>query len=1071
MFRYIIVTLLGLFFGINQLNAQINDWENERVFGINKEDAHCTYTPYSTIRQALKDNPTNSPYYLSLNGIWRFNWVKQPSDRPADFYKTNYNVANWKTIPVPSNVEMYGYGTPIYTNIEYPFKNDPPKVMGKVPADWTTAKEPNPVSSYRRDFYLPANWEGKEIFINFDGVISAMYVWINGQKVGYSESSFNPAEFNITKYVKPGKNMVAVEVYKWSDGSYLEDQDMFRFSGIHRNVSLYATPKVHIRDYFTQSVLANDFKSATFKTKVAVKNYNGKRSEVSKIEISLYGIDGKLLNNNIFASKEVMPLEGKQEANYNLEGEVKNPKLWSAETPNLYTVLLTLKNKKGEILEILSSKFGFRKVEIKDSRLWVNGEPILLKGVNRHEVHPEFGKAVPVASMIRDIQLMKQYNINTVRTCHYPNDPYWYKLCDQYGLYVIDEANLETHGVGDRLSTDIVWRPAYADRMVRLVERDKNHPSVIIWSMGNESFGGSNFVNNRQVILSLDKSRPIHYEGQNEVADIESSMYPSVKDLRSQGEKDSPKPFFMCEYAHAMGNSVGNLKEYWETIESHKRLIGGCIWEWVDQGVIKPIPGKSNGGTFIAYGGDFGDKPNDGSFSIKGLVNSYREVKPELEEVKKVYQYVKITPQDILNGKVLIENKYDFLNLKEFSINWSLAEDGKMIQSGRMPAPDLQPNQKSCISIPFKHPELKAGAEYWLTVSLLLSKDTEWARKGHVVAWSQMPVDFDTPAKAVIAENEIPNVTVSENNQEVNICNKNFSVSFDKSSGRISMLSYNNKKVIDGADKAPVFNLYRAKLDNDRTMERGEVIEWEKAGYDHLQHSLKSFAFETINSKKVKIKTVTESVTASGFKVSTSLNYTILGNGVIHVDATFNPDTTGMYIPRLGLQMTLPEGMENVEWYGRGPHENYSDRKESAAFGIYRRTVTQMAETYERPQGMANREDVRWVRISDKSQKGIVIVANSQLSFTALHFTDQQIRAAQHKYELVPLKETVLSLDYAQWGVGNASCGPDPLSQYYIPFKPANISFSICPYLPESGEISSYVRNKIKSLNFGFTGF
>lgn len=1036
-------------------HAQVNDWENEQVVGINKEATHVTYIPYANERQAVKDVAEESPYYNCLNGSWKFNWVKQPSERPAAFYKTDFDDSRWKEIPVPSNMESEGYGTPIYTNITYPFAPDPPRIMSPVDTNWTKYKEPNPVGSYRRYFTIPADWNGKETFLHFDGVQSAFYIWINGQKAGYSENSMSPAEFDITKYVRPGKNLVAVEVYKYSDGSYLEDQDMFRFSGIFRSVYVYAAPKVHIRDYFLQTDLAGDFSTAALSIRTTMKNDGPVKSPAALLEVSVYQPDGMLLNNKVFAAGEITPLTAGAEEIYSLEATVAHPLLWSAEDPALYKVVITLKDKKGNILEVLSSDFGFREVKIRDSRLYVNGHPVLLKGVNRHEVHPKYGKTIPLATMIRDIELMKLYNINTVRTCHYPDDPEWYKLCDKYGLYVIDEANLETHGMGDQLTRDPKWKAAYVDREVRLVERDKNHPSVIIWSMGNESWGGENFVAGRSAILKLDHSRPIHYEGDNSVADIESSMYPSVNSLIEAGEKQSPKPFFMCEYAHAMGNAIGNLKEYWDAIEGHKRLIGGCIWEWVDQGVDKPIPGDNTGKTFFAYGGDFGDMPNDGTFSIKGLVTSDRQVKPELEEVKKIYQYIGISPGDLAKGEISITNKYDFINLHRFDITWTLAEDGKILQSGMLPVLDLEPGASATVTVPFVRPALRPGAEYWLKIECKLREDLIWGKKGHAVAVEQMALPFPVPAKAAIVDADLPGLDLTQNDKEVDIRGKSFALSFDKATGMLSSLVYGNRTIINNVVNGinnglngPAFNLYRARMDNDRTKERGPAIEWMQAGYDSLQYVLKDCKIEKTSDKLIGITTVTDAVTRSGFTVSTTMRYTISGNGFINITAEFVPAKNGLDIPRLGIRMALNEGLENVTWYGRGPHENYSDRKESALFGQYSRTVSDMLEPYERPQGMANREDLRWLKITDTDDEGVLIVASGKLNFTTLHYTDQDLWAAKHLYQLKPRKETILSLDYEQLGIGNASCGPIPLPQNYILAKPATISFSIRPSTP-----------------------
>jgi beta-galactosidase len=959
-------------------------------------------------------------------------------------------------------MEMHGYGTPIYTNITYPFKYDPPRVMGAVPADWTLHREPNPVGSYRHYFEVPANWNGKEVFIHFKGVQSAFYCWVNGQRVGYSENSMSPAEFNITRYIKPGKNVLAVEVFKFSDGSYLEDQDMFRFSGIHRGVYLYASSPLHIRDFFLNSELSADYKTAALNIKTAIKNQASAKSAVGKLEVFLYNAAGELLNNKPIAAKDVAAIRAGGEMALTIQAPVPSLQLWSAEAPVLYTVVLVLKDNKDNTLQVLSSKFGFRKVEIKNRQLYINGVPVLLKGVNRHEVHPKYGKTIPVETMIRDIQLMKQYNINTVRTCHYPNDPEWYRLCDQYGLYVIDEANLETHGAGDQLSKDPKWKTAYIDRQERLVQRDKNHASVIIWSMGNESWGGENFTAAKTAILAIDQSRPIHYEGYNDIADIESTMYPSVSTLKSEGEKPSAKPFFMCEYAHAMGNAIGNLKEYWEVIESHQRLIGGCIWEWVDQGVNKPVPGNTTGETYYGYGGDFGDVPNDGTFSIKGLVTSDRTIKPEIEEVKKVYQYIKIKPVNVLTGSIEIVNKYNFINLDQFDFTWSLSANGKIIQSGMLAPLQLAPGQTARVTIPFSQPVALPGAEYWLRLDARLKQDAAWAPQGYSVAFEQIALPVAAPAKLAIAVNELADLTINQTNGALTVYGKAFEAAFDKTTGTLSLLKYNNKTIIEGAGNGPLFNLYRATMDNDRTQERGPYLEWEKAGYDSLQYKLRAFTINEINKKYLTLTTVTDAVTTSGFTTATTIQYVVYGNGYIKVHASFEPGSGTLNIPRLGLKMILQDGHENVQWYGRGPHENYADRKESAPVGQYRRTVTDMLEPYERPQGMANREDLRWVTVCDEDNDGIMIVAKDRLSFTALHYTDQDLHKAAHLYQLRPRKATVFCLDYAQQGIGNASCGPDQLPQYKIPFKPAAISFTIQPYDPLKGDPDNYAQWEIK---------
>jgi len=561
-----ITVIAGLLLIICPAIAQ-NDWENEEVIGINKEAPHAQYVPYSTIAQAVADVPINSFMYLSLNGTWKFNWVRHPNLRPTDFYRNDFDVRSWDDIEVPSCWEMKGYGTPIYSNVTYPYERNPPMILGNPPANFTQNKEPDPVGSYRRDFELPADWAGKDIIIHFDGVMSAFYIWVNGQKVGYSQGSMTPAEFNITKYLKPGINNVSAEVYRWCDGSYLEDQDFWRLSGIYRDVYLYAVPKIHLRDFTLKTVFNDDLSQATLNIDLQFHNGGGSGSNTCDVYLTKWG---QLPDEgNPVTSIPVKSVSTRNGLKVTKSIVVDKPMLWSAELPNLYQVIFVLKDASGKIAEVLSTPMGFRKIEIKDSQLWVNGQSIKIKGVNRHEHDPFTGRTVSFEVMKQDVELFKQFNINTVRTSHYPNHPDFYKLCDIYGVYVIDEANIESHGMGygdQSLGHVVSWQKAHVDRTVRMVERDKNHPSVIIWSLGNEAGPGVNFVASRDAIKERDSERPVHYSIYNDVADIESTMYPSVERMEQTGQADSPKPFIMCEYAHDMGNAVGNLREYWAAI-------------------------------------------------------------------------------------------------------------------------------------------------------------------------------------------------------------------------------------------------------------------------------------------------------------------------------------------------------------------------------------------------------------------------------------------------------------------------------------------------------------------------
>ena len=1058
-------------------SATSHDWENEQVFSINKEPAHCTYTPYATVEQAMMDVSAYSPYYRCLNGTWKFNWVKHPDLRPVEFYNPDYNDYYWDDIPVPSNWQLEGYGTPIYSNVTYPFTRDWPNIMTSVPEHWTKYQLPNPVGSYRRLFDIPDTWANKEIFLHFAGVKSAMTVWVNGEKVGYSQGSMTPAEFNITPYIKIGRNVIAVEVYRWSDGSYLEDQDFWRLSGIYRDVFLYATPKLHLRDFWVRSLFPNDFQSAELLLTAELKNYAPQPSEPKALKVYLIEKNGAprvpILEQNID------PVPANEETIVELSAPVENPQLWSAEIPNLYTVIIEVTNAEGEITEVLSTPFGFRKVEIKDRQLWVNGQSVLLKGANRHEHDPIDGRAVSLERMIEDITLFKQFNCNVVRTSHYPNHPLWYKLCDQYGLYVIDEANIESHGYGygrRSLAKQPEWKAAHVDRMVSMVERDKNHPGIIIWSMGNEAGGGENFDACYQAAKEIDPTRPIHYERYNEIADIESVMYPKVEWLEEQGKKDSPKPFLMCEYAHAMGNAVGNLQEYWDVIEIYPRLIGGCIWDWVDQGLAKPVPGKEDE-FFFAYGSDFGDFPNDYNFCINGLTTPDRQVTPKMIEMKKVYQYVKIKSVDDGVQTVNIENRYQFHNLNEFDISWVISEDGTVIQSGVWDPIDLAPGRTRTLSVPYELSPTP-GAEYFLRIEVKLRNDQPWAQKGHVLAWEQLPI----AASAELEPDPLPQsnspLVVDEDKDGVKLSSADFAMTFSKSHGIITELVYGDKEVIRHQKalmdvilyKAPVKplvtqdingplpNFFRAPVDNDHQFGRGVGPKWREMELWNVQHKVDTFELNRPDEHHAIITVSLNSTAAKGYSVKTNLRYTIGSNGFIDVECQFSPDPLDIALPRLGVQMELPPGMEYVEWFGRGPHENYRDRKRSADIGRYEKTVTDMFESYVRPQDMGNRDDVRWLTVTDRRGEGLMIIGQPQFNFSALHYSARDLDVANHPYELVERQETILCIDVGHQGLGGASCGPPPMEQYVFKAEPTTLTFQIRPYSPVLGDRAIYAR-------------
>jgi beta-galactosidase len=745
------------------------------------------------------------------------------------------------------------------------------------------------------------------------------------------------------------------------------------------------------------------------------------------------------------------------ECKVEMQSKVASPRLWSSEDPFLYAMTLALRDRTGRVLEAESCRVGFREVEIKERKLFVNGIPVLLKGVNRHEHDPDQGRAVTRESMVRDIMLMKRFNINTVRTSHYPDHPDWYDLCDEYGLYLIDEANIESHGMGygkDSLGHHPDWEKAHVDRTVSMVERDKNHASVIIWSLGNEAGPGRNFVATSAAVRKLDATRPIHYERMNAVADIDSAMYPSVEWLIRRGQSDSTKPFILCEYAHAMGNAVGNLKEYWDTIERYEPLIGACVWDWVDQGLRKKTP---DGKEFFAYGGDYGDTPNSGNFCINGLVFPDRRVPPKLFEVKKVYQYISVEPVDPVKGKVNIRNKYFFTNLSAFDVKWSLSEDGLVIQEGELPPLDIDPGKSAHAVIPIEEPGVEPGADYRLRIGFSLRKDERFAGKGHEVAWEQMKVPFEVPTRPFMALEGMAPMSVEETVDRLAIQGQDFSVAFDRTTGMLVSLVYGDKTMIDGGEGAacgPVPNVFRAPTDNDKPFASG----WRNAGLDRLEREVIGFHWKTHKSGPVQVFIETLHRGEGDTAFDHLCVYTVFGNGCISLSNRIVPEGGPTVLPKIGIRMMLPEGLENLEWFGRGPHENYVDRKVSADVGRYRSTVSEQYVPYIMPQETGNKEDVRWAVLTDASGAGLMVVADETMALTALHFTAQDLDEAAHTCDLTPRPEVVLCVDHAQCGLGNASCGAGVMGKYLLRAEPARFGFSLRPFRPSMGEPASVAR-------------
>ena len=994
-----------------------NDWENERIYAINKEEGRATFIPFANSEE-MKADPaytrpwerTRSSRYLLLNGNWKFNWVKQPSERPVDFYKTSYDVSGWKEIPVPSNWEMHGYGTPIYTNITYPIRNNPPFIQGQ--RGYTVEKEPNAVGSYRREFALPADWKDKEVFIHFDGIYSAAYVWINGKKVGYSQGSSNDAEFRITPYVKAGNNTVAVEVYRWCDGSFLEDQDMFRLSGIHRDVYLVASPKVRLRDIHLTSQISDRLDKAELKVKTDVHNY-GKKVQEAAVRVSLLNPEGKPVSSFTIPAGKIT---GGQENVCEGTTTIRDPRLWSAETPSLYTVQLELLDAAGNVLEATSQQYGFRKIEIRNNKVYINNALILFKGANRHDIHPQFGKAVPVESMIEDILLFKRFNLNTIRTSHYPNDPKMYALYDYYGLYVMDEADIECHG-NMSLSNRESWEGAYVDRMVRMVERDKNHPSVIFWSMGNESGGGRNFEATYRAAKAID-GRYIHYEGMNDVADMDSRMYPSIESMIEQDEQPRHKPYFLCEYAHAMGNAIGNLEEYWDYIEYHsKRMIGGCIWDWVDQGIN--MPGQP--ADHYYFGGSFGDRPNDNDFCCNGIVTADRQVTPKLWEVKKVYQYITLEPN--AENSIGVRNRYAFLNLHDFNLRYVILKDGVPVAEEEFSLPDGKPGEHRAVQIPYSR-YLTPEGEYYLNLEVKLKEDCVWAKAGHIVATEQLllqksPNTGLQPVAVSASSKESLFKVVEEEKRYLFFRSPGVEITFDKKEGKLTGVRYHGDNMLHLREGWSL-NTFRF-INND-------VRKWQDT-----QTEVISFDWKCSEDNQSAIVTIQLQETVGNVKVPYTLTYRLYGNGEIDVDASFTTNDD-FNLPRLSLQAFFNPSLEQLEWYGRGPIENYRDRKNAAYFGKYQSAVNDMKESYARSQTMGGRCDTRWLTLTNKAGKGIKITAADTFDFSALHYTDKDLFEIKYGHALPDIyrAEVVLNLDCIQRGLGNASCGPGPRPAYEI---------------------------------------
>lgn len=996
------------------------EWNNNpEIFEVNREPAHASIMHYKDIKSAIKDNETKSKFYKTLNGKWRFHLSDNPEERPKDFYKEDYKVTDWDKLQVPSSWQLEGYDYPIYTNVTYPWTGIENPAPPKAPTKY------NPVGSYKKKFTVPGNWNGDPVYVSFQGVESAFYVWVNGEKVGYSEDSFTPAEFDISEYInREGTNTISVEVYRWSDGSWMEDQDMVRLSGIFRDVYLYSTPNVHMRDLAVQTNFDKNYEDAELNVDVELTKHEEKETNNQTVEMYLYDEENnKVLDEPI---KGEVNFNGELKLSVKKEQLIENPKKWSAEHPNLYTLVLALKDHSGKITETTSTKVGFREFDVEDGQMKINGKPITFKGVNRHEIDPVDGRTVSRERMIQDIKLMKKHNINAVRTAHYPNQSEWYDLADEYGLYIIDEANLESHGARWQLpKSDPQWLPASLDRMRSMVERDKNHPSVVIWSLGNEAGTGTTFKHMAELTRELDPTRVIHYEGDDRWADVESVMYPSVSSVEAYGKSGNEKPFLLIEYAHAMGNSVGNLYQYWDVIDTYDNLQGGFIWDWVNQTLLEPVPGNEKK-SYHAYGGDWGDNPNDGNFLANGLVSADRTVQPELKEVKKVYQDIEAKVVDVKNGVIELKNEFLFTNLSAFNAHWELKQDGKIIQEGKLDELSIDPLSTEEITLPMEKPTLEAGAEYFLNVSFTLKEDTDWASKGHEIAAEQFKVPYEVPEVQPDEIAKMTEIIVENGDSVISVNGTDFKLNFNKAQGTIASFTYKKTELIKSG---PVPDYWRAPLDNDKGYGMpNRSGTWRNAGEDR---TVTDVEVKKYGENAVRINVAGTLPTKNESEYQTA--YIVYGTGEVVIKSTLEAGNGLPEIPAIGMEFTLPEELEQMDWYGRGPESNYWDRKTGYPVGVYSSTVEDQFFPYVEPQETGNKTDVRWVTFTNKEGIGLMATGLPLMEVNALHYTEEDLESSAHPYELEKKEDIFVSLNYHQMGLGgDNSWGATPHSEFTL---------------------------------------
>ncbi|NLR82176.1 glycoside hydrolase family 2 TIM barrel-domain containing protein [Chitinophaga eiseniae] len=1025
--------------------------QTPEVVSVNRMPMRATSFAFENETLAQQREKNASTYFLSLNGSWKFNWVQDPRKRSVDFYKVDYNDAGWDNFKVPANWEVNGYGLPIYVNQPYEFAG-----RGKTGEDmnppFDIPEDNNPVGSYRKKINIPQQWDGRQVFIHLGAVKSAFFIWVNGQKVGYSEDSKLAAEFDITKYVKPGENLVALQVYRWSDGSYLECQDMWRISGIEREVYLYSTPKLDVRDFTITAGLDKSYTNGVFKVNMEVDNYridrntNHSKPDTFSVAIELKDTNSKSVYRDETSS--VQKVLGNYKSTVSFQREIPAVQTWSAEVPYLYTLYITLKDKTGKVLEVIPQRVGFRSIEITDRNFLVNGKRVFLKGVNRHEHNATQGHTLSQEDMRKDMEMMKQLNVNAVRHSHYPPDPYWMQLCDEYGLYVVDEANIESHGryydLAYTFANDKQWRVPHLERIQRMYERDKNHAAVVTWSLGNEAGNGVNFYEAYDWLKAKDATRPVQYERAEHDynTDMIVPQYPAPGSLVRYSQRNPDRPMIMSEYAHIMGNSLGNFQDYWTAIENNPYLQGGFIWEWIDQG----IDTVKNGKRILAYGGDFplsgpvNEDFSDNNFCVKGVVTAHRGLTPMAVEVKKVYQHIKTTGNH--GDSIFIRNGYFFRDLSNYQLTWEILEDGKRIEQGVVRDLKVGPQQSIALLLPVKT-KAKEGKEYFLNTRYTLKQSEPFISAGFEIAAEQFAWKPGASAANGATAKQSP-LQVTTTPDAVQLKGPGIALTFDLKKGSLTSYKVQNEEMLaDGPQPA----FWRAPTDNDIG-----------AGFNHSLRKWRNAAaegklLEATGKQTGDTYTVTiKKELLNGEAISTQI-FLVYGDGSVKVNNELTV-VKGKYplLLRVGNDLQLNKQYNQISYYGRGPWENYTDRKTASFVGIYQQPVDSQYFPYARPQESGNKSDVRWVNMTNKKGKGIRFeYADSLISFAALPYSLDDLdpeadKKQYHSGELVPRNTIYMHVDMQQSGVqGIDSWGSMPLKEYRIPYANQAYSYWIKP--------------------------